>query len=156
MIHRERMTARMEGEFAVFLIGMRINQPWLLHKWLPVATAMPRMLKELYAKPELGLLSHEMWFSRTIILVQYWRSLDALLAYAKARESHHLPAWQAFNQAVGTGGTVGIWHETYLAKPGTYENVYANMPAFGLGKAGTLVAAKSGLQSAAGRLRSER
>jgi hypothetical protein len=155
MIHRERMTARMEGDFAVFLIGMRINQPWKVHKWLPVATAMPRMLKELYAKSELGLLSHEMWFSRTIILVQYWRSMDALLAYAKARESHHLPAWQAFNQAIGTSGTVGIWHETYLAKAGTYENVYANMPAFGLGKAGTLVPAKSGLQSAAARLRSE-
>ena len=156
MIHRERMTARMEGDFAVFLIGMRINQPWKVHKWLPVATAMPRMLRELYAKPELGLLSHEIWFSRTIILVQYWRSLDALLSYAKARESQHLPAWQAFNQAIGTDGSVGIWHETYLARPGTYENVYANMPAFGLGKAGTLVPAKSGLQSAAGRLRSQR
>ena len=155
MIHRERMTARMEGDFAVFLIGMRINQPWKVHKWLPVATAMPRMLKELYAKPELGLLSHEIWFSRTVILVQYWRSLDALLSYAKARESQHLPAWQAFNQAIGTDGSVGIWHETYLARPGTYENVYANMPAFGLGKAGTLVPAKSGLQSAVGRLRSE-
>lgn len=94
--------------------------------------------------------------SRTIILVQYWRSLDALLAYAKARESQHLPAWQAFNQAIGTDGTVRIWHETYVAKPGTYENVYANKPAFGLGKAGTLVPAKSGLQSAAGRLRNER
>ena len=156
MIHRERMTARMEGDFAVFLIGMRINQPWKVRKWLPVATAMPRMLRELYAKPELGLLSHEIWFSRTIILVQYWRSLDALLSYAKARESQHLPAWQAFNQAIGTDGSVGIWHETYLACPGTYENVYANMPAFGLGKAGTLVPAKSGLQSAAGRLRSQR
>lgn len=60
MIQRERMTAGMEGKFAVFLIGMRINRPWLPHKWLPVATAMPRMLKELYTKPELGLISHEM------------------------------------------------------------------------------------------------
>jgi hypothetical protein len=54
---------------------------------------------------------------------------------------------------VGTDGTVGIWHETYLARPGSYENVYVNMPAFGLGKAGTLVEAKAGLQTAAGRLR---
>jgi len=152
MIHKFRMTARMEGDFAVFLIGMRINKPLLIHKWLPVMAAMPRMLKELYTQPELGLLSHEMWFSRTLILVQYWRSLDSLLAYAKARNAEHLPAWQSFNQAIGTDGSVGIWHETYVAKPGSYENIYGNMPPFGLGKAGTLVEAKSGLQSASGRI----
>ena len=152
MIHKSRMTARMEGDFAVFLIGMRINKPLLIHKWLPVMAAMPRMLKELYTQPELGLLSHEMWFSRTLILVQYWRSLDSLLAYAKARNAEHLPAWQSFNQAIGTDGSVGIWHETYVAKPGSYENIYGNMPPFGLGKAGTLVEAKSGLQSASGRI----
>ena len=152
MMHRERMTARMDGEFAVFLIGMRVNNPLLVHKWLPVATAMPRMLRELYAQPELGLLSHEMWFSRTVILVQYWRNLDALMAYARARNAAHLPAWQRFNRSVGTDGTVGIWHETYVARPGTYENVYVNMPAFGLGRAGRLVEARAGLQSAAGRL----
>lgn len=152
MIYRDRMTAQMDGEFAVFLIGMRINKPLLVHKWSPVAFAMPRMLRELYRTPELGLLSHEMWFSRTIILVQYWRSLDALLSYAKSKDAHHLPAWQAFNRSIGTDGTVGIWHETYVVKPGTYENVYANMPAFGLGKAGQLVEAKAGLKSAADRL----
>jgi hypothetical protein len=96
-----------------------------------------------------------MWFGRTAILVQYWRSMDHLLAYAKARDLAHLPAWQRFNKAVGTDGTVGIWHETYVVKPGAYENVYVNMPAFGLGRAGRLIEAKSGLQSAAGRLRGE-
>lgn len=44
---------------------------------------MPRMLKELYRQPELGLIHAEMWFSRTIILVQYWRSMEQLLTYAK-------------------------------------------------------------------------
>jgi hypothetical protein len=152
MIHRDRMTARLEGDFAVFLIGMRINRLWAVHRWAPITSAMPRMLRELYQQPELGLLSHEMWFSRTIILVQYWRSMDALLAYAQDRNAAHLPAWQAFNRAIGTDGSVGIWHETYLSGPGRYENVYVNMPAFGLGKAGSLVPARSGLQSAAGRL----
>ena len=46
----QRMTAEMDGEFVVFLIGMRINKPWKLHKWLPVLFAMPRMIKELEAK----------------------------------------------------------------------------------------------------------
>lgn len=152
MIHTERLTATIDGDFVVFLIGMRINKPLRVHKWLPVATAMPRMIQELRRRPELGFLHAEMWFSRTIILVQYWRSMEQLLAYAKSRESLHLPAWQAFNKAVGTDGTVGIWHETYAASAGSYENVYVNMPAFGLGKAGVLQAASGGRQSAAGRL----
>lgn len=151
-IHARRMTARLDGEFVVFLIGMRINRPLLVHKWMPLALAMPRMLKELYARPELGLLSHEMWFSRTILLLQYWRSWDALIAYAKDKNAGHLPAWQSFNRSIGTDGTVGIWHETYVAKPGTYENIYVNMPPFGLGKAAGLIEAVGASASAAGRL----
>ena len=154
-IHDEKLTAHIEGEFVVFLIGMRINQFWKVHKWLPVVRAMGRMLPELYRQPALGLLHHEMWFGRTLILVQYWRSMDQLMDYAKARDSQHLPAWQAFNKAIGTDGSVGIWHETYQAGPGTHENVYVNMPAFGMGKAGRLVPAKGGLQSARGRLGGE-
>ena len=152
MIHAARMTAAVDGDVVLFLIGMRLNKPWAIHKWLPVARAMPRMLRELYQNPKLGFVSHEMWFSRTLILVQYWRSLDQLMAYASAREAEHLPAWQAFNRAVGTDGSVGIWHETYLSKAGAFESVYANMPPFGLGKVGPLVEAKGPYRSAAQRL----
>ena len=152
MIHSARMTAAVDGDIVLFLIGMRLNQPWAVHKWLPVARAMPRMLRELYQNPGLGFVSHEMWFSRTLILVQYWRSLDQLMAYASAREAEHLPAWQAFNRAVGTDGSVGIWHETYLSKAGAFESVYANMPPFGLGKVGSLVEAKGPYRSASQRL----
>ncbi len=153
MIHRERLTASLEGDFVVFLIGMRINQPLKLHKWLPVAAAMPRMIKELYRQPELGFMGAEMWFSRTVILVQYWRSMEQLLAYSRNKQAQHLPAWQSFNNAIGTDGSVGIWHETYAASPGTYENIYVNMPRFGLGKVGAVEVAAGGMQSAAARLR---
>jgi hypothetical protein len=142
----------MEGDFVVFLIGMRINKPLRVDKWFPVASAMPKMLKELYSNPELGLIHHEMWFSRTIVLIQYWRSIEQLLAYAKNRDAEHLPAWQAFNKSIGTDGSVGIWHETYMVSDKKYETVYSNMPPFGLGKAGTLVEARSGFQSAGTRL----
>jgi hypothetical protein len=138
MIHRERLTASIEGDFVVFLIGMRINEVLKVHKWWPVAAAMPRMLRELNQHPELGFIHAETWFSRTIILVQYWRSMDQLMAYAKNRNAEHLPAWRAFNRAVGTDGSVGIWHETYTVARGAYENIYVNMPPFGLGKAGIL------------------
>jgi len=153
MINAERLTANLEGEFVVFLIGMRINRPIAVHKWMPVVRAMPRMISELYQQPELGFLHAELWFSRTTIMVQYWRSMEQLLAYAKSKTSAHLPAWRAFNRAVGTDGSVGIWHETYSASPGSFENIYVNMPAFGLGRAGSLMHAAGSKQSAAGRLR---
>ena len=152
MIHKERLTATLEGDFVVFLIGMRINKPLLIHKWWPVAQAMPRMLKELGRQPELGLIHAEMWFSRTIVLVQYWRSMEQLLAYAKSKDAQHLPAWRSFNQAVGTDGSVGIWHETYKVSAGNYESVYVNMPRFGLGRVGVLQPASGGRESASGRL----
>jgi hypothetical protein len=152
MIHQDRLTARIDGDFVVFLIGMRINRPLRVDRWWPVANAMPKMLKELYQHPELGFLHAETWFSRTILVLQYWRSLDQLMDYAKNREAAHLPAWQAFNRSVGTDGSVGIWHETYSVSEGRHENVYVNMPAFGLGAAGTLVQARGGLQGARGRM----
>src|ERR671912_1813341 len=153
MIHRGRFAASLEGNFVVFLIGMRINQPLLVHKWLPVATSMPRMLKELHARPELGFLHAEAWFGRTIIFLQYWRSIEQLLADATNKEAEHLPAWKAFNRSVGSNGTVGIWHETYAVSAGGYESIYVNMPPFGLGKAGVLHAAEGLRQSAGQRVR---
>jgi len=156
MIRTERLTAALDGEFVVFLIGMRVNKPLLVHKWAPVAAAMPRMLKELFRQPELGFLHGEVWFSRTIVFLQYWRSLDQLLAYATNKDAEHLPAWYAFNKAVDTNGTVGIWHETYAATPGSYETIYVNMPPFGLGRAGRLVPAQGGMTSAASRFKGGR
>jgi len=153
MIRTERLAASVEGNFVLFLIGMRINKPWKVHKWWPVAQAMPRMLQELAAQPEAGMLGGEMWFGRTTIMVQYWRSIEQLMAYAKDREAKHLPAWRAFNKAVGTNGDVGIWHETYSVSPGAYENVYVNMPAFGLGRVGSLQPATGARQSAEARLK---
>ena len=152
MVHRERLTANVEGAFVVFLIGMRINSLWKVHKWWTVTQAMPRMLRELEAQPQSGMLGGEMWFGRTTIMVQYWRTIDQLIAYAKDKQAAHLPAWRAFNQTVGTNGDVGIWHETYAVSPGTYENIYVNMPAFGLGKVGLLQPATGARQSAEARL----
>jgi len=151
VIRNERQAATLEGDFVVFLIGMRINVLWMVHRWWPVARAMPRMLAELRAKPELGMLGGEMWGGRTTILLQYWRSLDQLLAFATDKQASHLPAWRDFNRAVGRSGNVGVWHETYKVSPGGYENIYVNMPPFGLGKVGSLVAASGSLQTASGR-----
>ena len=149
----KRMCAELDGDFVVFLIGMRINKPWKVWRWAPVARAMPRMLAELARQPDLGLLQARTHFGFPVIMVvQYWRSFDALEAYAKNSNAAHLPAWQAFNRAVGESGDVGIWHETYVIKAGQYENVYNNMPPFGLGAAGTLKDAIGARQSARRRI----
>lgn len=152
MIIHEKMSAHLDDEFVILLIGMRINQIWKIHKWLPVMIAMLKMLKELRANPGLGFIHQHMWLGRTIICVQYWRSMEQLLSYAKSNESEHLPAWRMFNRLIGKDGSVGVWHETYAASQGSYETVYTNMPPFGLGKAGTLEKAQGKRDSARGRL----
>ena len=80
----QRMTARIDGDFVVFLIGMRVNKPWKVWKWAPVARQMPRMLMELAKQPELGLLHARTHFGLpNILVVQYWRSFDHLEKYAR-------------------------------------------------------------------------
>jgi hypothetical protein len=146
----------MEKDFVVFLIGFRINKLWKIHKWFPIILQMAAMLKELATYRELGLLNWHTWFGRTTILVQYWETTEQLNAYAAAKDREHLSAWKDFNKLVGTGGDVGIWHETYKISRENYECVYVNMPNFGLGKAGKIVPAVGKLANAKGRMGSKR
>jgi hypothetical protein len=149
-----RMTARLDGDFVVFLIGMRVNKWWKFWKWLPVAAAMPRMLIELARRPELGLLHARNVFGfPNVMVIQYWRSFEQLQAYAKDQSLVHLPAWRDFNRRIASNGDVGIWHETYLVKDGAHESVYNNMPRWGLALAGNTVPADGSRKSAKGRLR---
>ena len=143
------MTAVVEGDFVVFLIGLRINKPWKVHKWLPVFFAMPRILKELAAHPESGCLGTIQTLG---VIVQYWRSFDHLEAYARSQNQQHWPAWVSFSKRIARSrGDVGIWHETYQARAGEYETVYSGMPPYGLGKVGKLVPASGKRESARGR-----
>jgi hypothetical protein len=147
-----RMTANMEGDFVVFLIGMRVNKPWKVHKWFPVARAMGPMLKVLSTRKDLGLLGFHTWVSLTgPLLVQYWRSAEDLDRFARDSSLPHHGPWRRFNRQIGTSGDVGIWHETYLVSAGRYETIYANLPPFGLGLAGDLVPVGRRGESAAQR-----
>jgi Domain of unknown function (DUF4188) len=132
-----RHSARYDGDFVVFLIGMRINKPLRVRSWWPVFSAMRPMVKELEERPDLGLLSANfgLMFGGPA-LVQYWRSYDDLFRYARDPDQKHLPAWKAFNQRARASGAVGIWHETYKVRDGDYENIYGNTPPIGLGVVG--------------------
>lgn len=149
----KREFAKMEGDFVVFLVGMRINNYLKIHKWFPVAMAMPKMLKELYSNPASGFLGETSWFGRTTISVQYWKSFEHLEAYAKDKTGKHYPAWRAFNQKARKSKAVGVWHESYKTAKGMYENIYVNMPKFGLGKVAELNGAEGKYEHAADRIR---
>ena len=152
-VTRERVCAEPHTEIVVFLIGMRINKLWKVWRWMPVVAAMPRMLKELGVKPELGLIAAFPYFGgRVLGVTQYWESVEKLQAYAHSRELAHQPAWQRFNERVGTSGDVGIWHETYAIPAGNSESVYVNMPRYGLGAAAATFPAKGERANAAKRL----
>jgi len=149
-----RMAAEMEGDFVVFVIGMRINKPWKPHKWLPVFLAMPRMLKELAERPESGFLGS---ISGGLLLVQYWRSFEHLEAYARNHDHQHWPAWVRFNKRMAKSrGDVGIWHETYFVRAGEYEAIYSGMPRHGLGRVGKLIPAAGRKEFARGRISRDR
>lgn len=141
-------------EVVVFLIGMRINRLHRVDQWLPVFTAMPKMVAELMRQPDLGLLAQPRTFlsGRTGVLVQYWKSFDALNAYARDADRAHLPAWREFNRRTRDNGAVGIYHETYRVPADRIETIYGNMPTFGLGAALGVKRPGQGTQSAGARM----
>jgi hypothetical protein len=151
-VNAGRFSADIEGDFVVFLIGMRFNHLLKVRKWLPVALAMPKMLKAIDEHPEIGCLGYQQWLGRTTILVQYWRDFDSLDRFAKDKDQPHIEPWRQFNRAVGKSGDVGIWHETFKVRAGEYEAIYGNMPTFGLARATSLVPVGKKAQAAAARI----
>jgi len=131
----ERFTADVDGEIVVFMIGLRLNKFWKLHRWVPMAREMGPMLRSLARDPSKGLLGYRQTVGlRNVTFLQYWRSLDHLMRFAHDPGDEHRPAWKRFNQAA-ENDAVGLWHETYRVPAGSYEVVYANMPPYGLAAA---------------------
>jgi hypothetical protein len=152
-IIKGRVSAEVDHDIVVFLIGIRINKLWKIWKWLPLMGMMPKMLAELAAKPELGLLTARGQFGlRNASTIQYWKSAAHLQAFAHATDKSHLPAWAKFYRIVGASGDIGIWHETYVVPRGNLETIYVNMPRFGLGLSGELFPATGSRASAERRL----
>lgn len=155
-IAKGRRTADLagRGEVVVFLIGFRINRIWQLWRWLPVFSAMPRMIAELMKDPSRGLLSRPRTLvsGRVVMLVQYWNSFDDLECYARDPRAEHLPAWRTFNRRIRDNGSVGIFHETYRVQARSAESVYVNMPVFGLAGTTSSTPVGAGRHTAAARL----
>jgi len=149
-----RLMADVDAPVVVFLVGMRINRLRSLRGWLPAARAMGPMLRELTGRPELGLLgARTYWSGRTIMVVSYWRSFEALEQYARSDGAAHRPAWTAFyRRSKDAAGAVGLFHETFVTEPGAVESLYVDIPAdFGLGGAVGTLPVSGALASARGR-----
>lgn len=131
----ERTTHQPTDEIAVFLIGMRFNRLWRPDAWVPAFFAMPRMLRELSKDRASGLLGYRLLFGeRGVTVVQYWRDVESIYAYANDAGREHRPAWTTFYAtAKRVPGAVGIWHETYHLAGA--ESFYGSMPPTGLAKA---------------------
>jgi hypothetical protein len=150
---RGRFTDEADEPVVVFLIGMRINRLWALGRWVPAFLAMSKMLSSLKADPAKGFLGGRTFVHwRGIMMVQYWRSFEDLEGFARAESEPHIGSWRKYNKAVGSDGTVGVWHETYLVRPSDHESVYVNMPEFGLAEATDHVPAVRSRETARMRL----
>ena len=148
-----RFTADIEGPFVVFIIGMRVNKFFAFRKWFATAMAMGPMIRTLYEHPEKGFLGAQTFFNlRGVVTIQYWRSFEDLERFARDRDDPHLAAWKQFNKSIGSDGSVGIWHESFLVDAGKYEALYGNMPVFGLASAAKHVPATGRRETARRRL----
>lgn len=136
-----------------FVIGMTIDQPTRVRAWFPVSASMPKMLEELTADPDSGMLSCRLVFGRGgPLCVQYWSSAEKLDNYASDREGLHRPAWGAFDRhAKKVPGAVGIWHETFVVAQA--ESVYVDTPVAGLADATECVEVGPGRDGARDRLK---
>jgi len=137
-IHEGRWTAKIEGDFVVFLIGPRIDlkHPVRSFNDLGGMKGMQHMLKYLTEHPEKGLLGYQ---SAGLTTIQYWRSFADLERFASNADDPHLAPWRKYWKRVGKSGRTGVWHETFLVRAGEYEAIYGNMAPVGLGKATELV-----------------
>lgn len=145
----EREHADAQESFVVFLIGMRINRWWKVHRWLPVFLAMVPMRRELGRDD--GLLGSRTTVGwRTVGLIQYWTGFESVRAYARDEDREHLPTWRRYYRE-WAGDAVGVWHETYRVRPGDYEAVYVDTQSLGLGAAVGTAPATGDKETAAGR-----
>lgn len=152
-INRGRWTVQIDGDFVVFLIGAEVRNPEQAGRAGELLFAMIDMLAELEKDPSKGLLGYQVFGAVGGVILQYWRSFEALESYAKNPDAKHAPVWKEWNRLTDDEiADAGIWHETFQVAAGKYEAVYGNMPLTGLQRAGTPMTVSDARESARQRM----
>lgn len=131
-------SARCNGDFVVFLIGIRPNGANPFTKtFTEVGNAFRSMVAELEADPSLGYMGGDLYVGANtrksaLMYVQYWRSYEALQSWTHKRMGIHMKIVMDYMKTDRLEGLNGIWHETYKVRDGEYEAIYAHMPPIGL------------------------
>ncbi len=156
VVQAGRWTAELDGDFVVFLIGAMVHDPAVATEASGLLMAMTDMLDELEGDPSQGLLGYARHGEAgNGVLVQYWRSFEALEAYSRNPGARHAPVWRAWNRlAADDRSAAGIWHETFKVNAGKYEAIYQNTPVMGLQKAGRPITVTEAKDTARARLSS--
>ena len=83
-LQQGRWTAQLDGDFVIFLIGAMVHDPAVATEASQLLMAMGDMLDELEADPSKGLLGYTRHGEPGKgVIMQYWRSFDALEAYSR-------------------------------------------------------------------------
>lgn len=154
-----RMAGKINGDFCVFLLGIRNNAPVPLNSTFKfVAGAYLSMIRQLEADPEkYGFLGTSNFTGTNwkrgshILNVMYWRSYEDVERFARDTNATHWPAWKAAQKVTRASPHIGLWHEAFNVRGGDYHSIYVNCPPLGLGHAGYLVPAGGKLATSAGR-----
>lgn len=131
-VRNGRFSVTNDDEIVLFLVGVRVNRIRMIRKWLPVVRAIRPLLREATAGEDPALLGYRVHRCgiREIVVVQYWRSVDELMAFADG--AVHRRSWTDFYRLATAGAAVGLWHETYAVPAGRYEAIYGIVPPLGL------------------------
>lgn len=130
------VSPRITESYVVLFLGVRVNHLFLFWKWIPTVLVAAPMVYSLMRHRAAGFLGAQAFFFQPGVgIIQYWRSFDDLERFARSKKHPHLRGWRWYNRSIGASGSVGLWHEAFLVRPGCQETRYDNMPLFGLGRA---------------------
>lgn len=132
----------------VFHLGVRFNHP--LGLLSPGAkeigdyfTAMIKALED--RRDEFGMLHISNWraaerqSNNSLMIVAYFRDVDSLNKFA--HDPIHREGWDWYLRFAKKEGNshIGIFHETFVTRPGDYETIYVDCPPTLLGAANVKV-----------------
>lgn len=124
----------------VFNLGTQPNHPLGIFApgWQEMGDYFSRMSTDLQnRKDEYGLISMSGWragdrpTNNSMLLTFYFRNVEGLNKFA--HDKLHREAWDGYYKSAWQKN-IGIYHETFIVRPGDYETLYVNTSPVLLGR----------------------